>query len=114
MKNQITTAVISHNEKLMIALPKSIIEKLELAEGDEVNFTVGTDVIITKNLDIDIPDELYAELKSLNQNDEMMLRWLNKKQAILLGKSPVETLKDPDGMEQVLSLINRLKRGDFS
>ena len=61
-----------------------------------------------------MPDEVFQALLELFKTESHVFLWLNKRQQFLSGKEPIELLTEPDGKDQVLDLINRIRLGDFS
>ncbi|MCL1137746.1 hypothetical protein [Shewanella pneumatophori] len=114
MKNPLCSKAVNIDGKLMIEIPGSVIERLAISPGDFVEFGNAKSVTLWKSENIEIPAEVFEQLALIFKTDEYVFHWLNSKRKTLLGKTPAQILLEPDGKEQVLGLINRINRGDFS
>ncbi|MCL1137736.1 antitoxin Xre/MbcA/ParS toxin-binding domain-containing protein [Shewanella pneumatophori] len=114
MKNPLLSEVKKDNEKLYAEIPVEVLEHLALKPGDFIEFGITTDVSIWKSHNIDVPREIFQPLIDMFKTEQNVFHWLNKGLPALSGKAPIEILSEPDGIEQILDLINRIKRGDFS
>lgn len=62
-----------------------------------------------------VPPVIEGELEQLfKKNEEVKLEWLTKPKPPLNGKAPIELLSTEEGIEQVLSMLERMRTGDFS
>lgn len=114
MLNPATTKAIKIDGKLHVVLPNSVIEKLAIKEGQNVEFGITSNVTIWKSENIDVPKDIYDLLLKQFKTEENVFQWLNKKQRYFQGKTPLSMLTSEPGKEKLLGLIERLQRGDFS
>ncbi len=114
MKNPLCSKAVNIDGKLMIEIPEPVIEKLAISPDDFIEFGNAKSVTIWKSENIDIPADVFNQLALIFKSDEYIFHWLNSKQKSLLGRTPAQLLNGPSGKAQVLSLINRINRGDFS
>ncbi|MEZ9140519.1 MULTISPECIES: MbcA/ParS/Xre antitoxin family protein [unclassified Shewanella] len=64
---------------------------------------------------IKLPIVLFDELnKHFKQNYSLIASWIGKPKAPLEGKRPIDVLKEEDGLNKVMSMLERMKTGDFS
>lgn len=114
MLNPTSTKTIKINGKLHVALPDSVIEKLEINEGQNVEFGITSNVTIWKSENIDVPTDIFDLLLKQFKTEGYVFHWLNKKQRYFQGKTPLSMLTSEAGKKEVFGLINRLQRGDLS
>jgi len=114
MKNPLYSKAVNIDGKLMIEIPEPVIEKFAISPGDFVEFGSTKSVTIWKSENIDVPTDVFEILIDIFKTEDYVFQWLNKKQKYLSGKAPITLLNTPEGKEEVLGLIERLKRGDFS
>lgn len=114
MKNPLMAVAIKMDEKLYIELPKQVVEKLAIHEGQNVEFGITANVTLWKSENIEVTDEVFNLLLQQFKTEDYVFQWLNKKQRYFQGKTPLSMLTSVSGKEEVLGLIERLQRGDFS
>ena len=114
MKNPLCSKAVNIDGKLMIEIPESIIEKLAISPGDFVEFGSTKNVTIWKSENVDVPTNVFNTLLDMFKTEDYVFQWLNKEQKYLSGKAPITILTNPEGKKEVIGLIERLKRGDFS
>ncbi|NMM42553.1 antitoxin Xre/MbcA/ParS toxin-binding domain-containing protein [Pseudoalteromonas arctica] len=114
MKNPLCSKAVNIDGKLMIEIPEPVIKKLAISPDDFIEFGNAKTVSIWKSENVDVPTDVFEILIDIFKTEDYVFQWLNKKQKYLLGKTPITLLNTSAGKEEVLGLIERLKRGDFS
>lgn len=62
-----------------------------------------------------LPIVLFNELnKQFKQKHSLIARWFRRPKAPLEGKRPIDVLKEADGLDKVMGMLERMKTGDFS
>jgi len=114
MKNKLASNIVVINNRHYVEIPNVIKDKLELSQGDQIEFSCNPHIKIWKSKNIDVPTDVFDKLMGLFNAEDYVFQWLNKKQSYLLGNTPISMLSDPGGKEEVLGLIERLEQGNFS
>lgn len=92
------------------------IKEMTDSDIDAFTFTIEDGKIVTwKPFEVDVPEAVHRELSKLfNGNEEVIEKWLNTPKPFLQSKAPIEILETKPGLESILDLINRIKKGDLS
>lgn len=104
------------NSKPYIEIHCDVINDLSSNDFDNLAYTLREGkIVIWKPSELDIPEVIYNELFTLFKgNEDVISRWLDTPKPFLVNKSPIEILETEKGLESILDLINRLKKGDLS
>ncbi|MFT5297846.1 MAG: antitoxin component of MazEF toxin-antitoxin module [Colwellia sp.] len=114
MKNSLITTVKKINDKLCVELPGKVVAKLAINEDQNIEFGCSNNITIWKSGNIDVPNDVFEQLMVMFTTENFVFQWINKKQKYLLGRIPITMLNTSKGKEEVIGLIERLQRGDFS
>lgn len=90
--------------------------QISVAEFDVFGRTGFSRKLFENYLSIEnLPSEIKDELNQLFNNEEtLIIEWLTKPKSPLRGKAPIELLATEEGVEQALSMLKRMRTGDFS
>lgn len=114
MQNPLFSKVKQIDGKTYVELPAQVADKLNIKEGDAVEFGLSKHVEIWKSQQVTMPEEVVPLLRGAFKSEDYIFRWLNTSQKMLRGQTPVSLLSSEQGIDEVKGLLERISQGDFS